>query len=128
MLTIKKEIDNTLTISQSEFFTIAYPDSSVWAVVEDLRKKFDVPEGIGTIFYSAPSYLDDECKEEYMPEQFGASDRKSDAGGKALAVISQIEDNDDLIGGVLYEYIYPNDSIYVTNEQGKTVFSLAGIK
>ena len=128
MLTIRTEIDNRLVIKESDYFSISYPDSDEWEIAERLRKKHSVPDGVGGLSIKFETYTDEECEEVYEPEEFGKIRRKSETGGKAIAVIVTAEDDEDPLSASIYEYIYPNDSVFVTNEHGKTVFSLIGKK
>ena len=128
MLTIKIIQDGVTTISESENFAF-YDDTSgeyreVMALAEDLKEN---PTALNSIYYTQPIYGDQECKEVIREESIYCSARNNPTSifGVIIDFIPDDEFGDQGIEKeIAYRLIGDGDHIYVTNEQGKTVFNI----
>lgn len=125
MLTIKTEIDGVLTITESDHFVLHKPGSDNFNMAIELATKCKVADP-SSILWTPASYLDEACEKVYEEEELDCWHRQIAPTGEALGVMIGSIDNREIkeLCGSEITFIYPGDRIYVTNEQGKTVFSL----
>lgn len=129
MLTIKIIQDGVTTISESENFAF-YDDTSgeyreVMALAEDLKEN---PTALNSIYYTQPIYGDKECKEIIREESIYCSARNNPTDKIIGVMMDFIQDEQygdlGIEKEIAYSLIGAGDHIYVTNEQGKTVFNI----
>lgn len=129
MLTIKIIQDGVTSITESNSF--AFYDETSREYKEMLRladKLKDKPTAFCGIYYTQPMYGDQECKEVIREESIYCSARNNPTD-KIIGVMIDVELDDEygdfgIDKEIAYSLIGTGDHIYVTNEQGKTVFNI----
>lgn len=129
MLTIKIIQDGVTSITESNSF--AFYDETSREYKEMLRladKLKDKPTALNGIYYTQPMYGDQECKEVIREESIYCSARNNPTN-KIIGVMMDfiLDDKYGEFGvekEIAYSLIGAGDHIYVTNEQGKTVFNI----
>ena len=129
MLTIKIIQDGVTSITESNSF--AFYDETSREYKEMLRlagKLKDKPTALNGIYYTQPMYGDQECKEVIREESIYCSAR-SNPTDKIIGLMIDVELDDEygelgIEKEIAYRLIGNGDHIYVTNEQGKTVFNI----
>lgn len=129
MLTIKIIQDGVTSITESNSF--AFYDETSREYKEMLRladKLKEKPTELNGIYYTQPMFADQECKEVIRKESIYCSDRNNPTDKIIGVMIDFIPDDDYGNQGIKKEIAYSligtGDHIYVTNEQGKTVFNI----
>ena len=129
MLTIKIIQDGVTSITESSNF--AFYDETSREYKEMLRqadKLKDKPTALNVICYTQPIYGDQECKEVVREESIHYSARNNPTDKIIGVMLDFIPDDKYGEFGVEKEIAYTligdGDHIYVTNEQGKTVFNI----
>ena len=129
MLTIKIIQDGVTSITESDNF--AFYDETSREYKEMLRqadKLKEEPTALNGIYYTQPIYGDQECKEVVREESIYCSARNNPTDKIIGVMLDFIPD--DKYGDlgiekeIAYSLIGAGDHIYVTNEQGKTVFNI----
>lgn len=86
------------------------------------------PTTLNGIYYTQPMYGDQECKEVIREESIYCSARNNQTDKIIGVMIDFIPDDEYGDQGIekeiAYRLIGDGDHIYVTNEQGKTVFNI----
>lgn len=129
MLTIKIIQDGVTSITESSNF--AFYDETSREYKEMLRladKLKDKPTALNGIYYTQPMYGDQECKEVIREESIYCSARNNPTD-KIIGVMMDFIPDDEygdqgIEKEIAYSLIGTGDHIYVTNEQGKTVFNI----
>lgn len=129
MLTIKIIQDGVTSITESNSF--AFYDETSREYKEMLRladKLKDKPTALCGIYYTQPMFGDQECKEVIREESIYCSARNNPTD-KIIGVMIDVELDDEygefgIDKEIVYSLIGTGDHIYVTNEQGKTVFNI----
>ena len=129
MLTIKIIQDGVTSITESNSF--AFYDETSREYKEMLRladKLKDKPTAFCGIYSTHPMYGDQECKEVIREESIYCSARNNPTD-KIIGVMIDVELDDEygdfgIDKEIAYSLIGTGDHIYVTNEQGKTVFNI----
>lgn len=129
MLTIKVIQDGVTSITESNSF--AFYDETSREYKEMLRladKLKDEPTKLNGIYYTQPMYGDQECKEVIRKESIYCSARNNPID-KIIGVMIDVELDDEygelgIDKEIAYSLIGTGDHVYVTNEQGKTVFNI----
>ena len=129
MLTIKIIQDGVTSITESNSF--AFYDETSREYKEMLRladKLKEKPTALNGIYYTQPIYGDQECKEIIREESIYCSARNNPTD-KIIGVMMDFipdEQHGDLgiEKEIAYSLIGNGDHIYITNEQGKTVFNI----
>lgn len=129
MLTIKTIQDGVTSITESNSF--AFYDETSREYKEMLRlagKLKEKPTALNGIYYTQPMYGDRECKEVIREESIYCSARNNPTD-KIIGVMIDVELDDEygelgIDKEIAYSLIGTGDHIYVTNEQGKTVFNI----
>ena len=129
MLTIKIIQDGVTSITESNSF--AFYDETSREYKEMLRladKLKDKPTALCGIYYTQPMFADQECKEVIREESIYCSARNNPTDKIIGVMIDFIPDdeygNQGIEKEIAYRLIGAEDHIYVTNEQGKTVFNI----
>lgn len=129
MLTIKIIQDGVTSITESNSF--AFYDETSREYKEMLRladKLKDKPTALCGICYTQPMFADQECKEVIREESIYCSARNNPTDKIIGVMIDFIPDdeygNQGIEKEIAYRLIGAEDHIYVTNEQGKTVFNI----
>ena len=129
MLTIKIIQDGVTSITESNSFAF-YDETSreykeMLRLAEKLKEK---PTTLNGIYYTQPIYGDQECKEIIREESIYCSARNNPTDKIIGVMMDFIPDEQYGDLGVEKEIVYSligaGDHIYVTNEQGKTVFNI----
>ena len=129
MLTIKIIQDGVTSITESNSF-VFYDETSreykeMLRLADKLKEK---PTTLNGIYYTQPMYGDQECKEVIREESIYCSARNNPTDkiiGMMIDFIPGDEHGDQGIEKeIAYSLIGTGDHIYVTNEQGKTVFNI----
>lgn len=129
MLTIKIIQDGVTSITESGNF--AFYDETSREYKEMLRqadKLKEEPTALNGIYYTQPIYGDQECKEVIRKESICCSARNNPTD-KIIGVMLDFIPDDKygelgIEKEIAYTLIGDGDHIYVTNEQGKTVFNI----
>lgn len=129
MLTIKIIQDGVTTITESENFAFYDETSREYKEAVILASKLkEKPTVLNGIYYTQPIYGDQECKEVIREESIYCSGRNNPTDKIIGVMIHFIPDERYGDLGVDKEIVYSligdGDHIYVTNEQGKTVFNI----
>lgn len=129
MLTIKIIQDGVTSITESNSFAFYDETSREYKEVLRLADKLkEKPTELNGIYYTQPMYGDQECKEVIREESIYCSDRNNPTDKIIGVIIDFIPDNEYGNQGIekeiAYSLIGTGDHIYVTNEQGKTVFNI----
>ena len=129
MLTIKIIQDGVTSITESNSF-VFYDETSreykeMLRLADKLKEK---PTTLNGIYYTQPMYADQECKEVIRKESIYCSARNNPTD-KIIGVMIDVELDDEceefgIDKEISYSLIGAEDHIYVTNEQGKTVFNI----
>ena len=94
-------------------------------LADKLKEK---PTTLNGIYYTQPMYGDQECKEVIREESIYCSARNNPTDKIIGMMIDFIPDDEHGDQGIekeiAYSLIGTGDHIYVTNEQGKTVFNI----
>lgn len=129
MLTIKIIQDGVTSITESSNF--AFYDETSREYKEMLRqadKLKDKPTALNVICHTQPIYGDQECKEVVREELIYCSARNNPTDKIIGVMLDFIPDDEYGEFGIdketVYSLIGTGDHIYVTNEQGKTVFNI----
>ena len=129
MLTIKIIQDGVTSITESNSFVFYDETSREYKEMLRLADKLkETPTALNGIYYAQPIYGDQECKEIIREESIYCSARNNPTD-KIIGLMIDVE-LDDKYGefGIekeaAYSLIGAKDHIYVTNEQGKTVFNI----
>ena len=129
MLTIKIIQDGVTSITESSSF--AFYDETSREYKEMLRladKLKERPIELNGIYYTQPMFADQECKEVIRKESIYCSVRNNPTDKIIGVMIDFIPDdeygNQGIEKEIAYSLIGTEDHIYVTNEQGKTVFNI----
>lgn len=129
MLTIKIIQDGVTSITESNSF-VFYDDTSrefeeMTRLADKLKER---PTTLNGIYYTQPIYGDQECKEVIREESIYCSARNNPTDKIIGVMIDFIPDdeygNQGIEKEIAYSLIGTGDHIYVTNEQGKTVFNI----
>lgn len=129
MLTIKIIQDGVTSITESNSF-VFYDETSreykeMLRLADKLKEK---PTTLNGIYYTQPMYGDQECKEVIREELIYCSARNNPTDKIIGVMIDFIPDDEHGDQGIekeiAYSLIGTGDHIYVTNEQGKTVFNI----
>ncbi|HHE9472909.1 TPA: hypothetical protein ACPP9V_001035 [Haemophilus influenzae] len=129
MLTIKIIQDGVTSITESNSF-VFYDETSreykeMLRLADKLKEK---PTTLNGIYYTQPMYGDQECKEVIREESIYYSARNNPTDKIIGMMIDFIPDDEHGDQGIekeiAYSLIGTGDHIYVTNEQGKTVFNI----
>lgn len=128
MLTIKIIQDGVTSITESNSF-VFYDETSrefeeMTRLADKLKKR---PTTLNGIYYTQPIYGDQECKEVIREESIYYSVRNNPTSifGVIIDFIPDDKYGDQGIEKeIAYRLIGDGDHIYVTNEQGKTVFNI----
>lgn len=129
MLTIKIIQDGVTSITESNSF-VFYDETSreykeMLRLADKLKEK---PTTLNGIYYTQPMYGDQECKEVIREESIYCSARNNPTDKIIGMMIDFILDDEHGDQGIekeiAYSLIGTGDHIYVTNEQGKTVFNI----
>ncbi|HDR1312793.1 TPA: hypothetical protein QB650_000460 [Pasteurella multocida] len=125
MLTIKTEIDGVVHIREAEHFVFHKPGSDNFKLALKLAAQCKVADP-SCIEWTPTSYRDPEMTEVYEEEELDCWHRNIAPEGELIGVLVTSLNNREIkeMCGSEITFVYPNDHIYVTNEQGKTVFSL----
>ncbi|WP_424411204.1 hypothetical protein [Pasteurella sp. PK-2025] len=125
MLTIKTEIDGVIHVKESEEFVFHKVGSDNFKLALELASQCNVADP-SIIEWTPESYLDEEMTKVYEKEELECWHRNIAPEGEIIGVLVTSLDNREIkeMCGNEFTFVYPNDRIYVTNEQGKTVFSL----
>lgn len=129
MLTIKIIQDGVTTITESENFAFYDETSREYKEAVILASKLkEKPTVLNGIYYTQPIYGDQECKEVIREESIYCSGRNNSTDKIIGVMMDFIPDERYGDLGVEKEIVYSligdGDHIYVTNEQGKTVFNI----
>nr|DAD64699.1 MAG TPA: hypothetical protein [Caudoviricetes sp.] len=129
MLTIKIIQDGVTTITESENFAFYDETSREYEEAVILASKLkEKPTELNSIYYTQPIYGDQECKEVIREESIYCSGRNNSTDKIIGVMMDFIPDERYGDLGVEKEIVYSligdGDHIYVTNEQGKTVFNI----
>ena len=128
MLTIKIIQDGVTSITESNSFVFYDETSREFEEMTRLADKLkERPTTLNGIYYTQPIYGDQECKEVIREESIYCSARKNPTSifGVIIDFIPDDEFGDQGIEKeIAYRLIGNGDHIYVTNEQGKTVFNI----
>ncbi|MBF1223569.1 MAG: hypothetical protein HXM21_10615 [Haemophilus influenzae] len=129
MLTIKIIQDGVTSITESNSFAFYDETSREYKEVLRLADKLkEKPTELNGIYYTQPMYGDQECKEVIREESIYCSDRNNPTDKIIGVIIDFIPDdeygNQGIEKEIAYSLIGTGDHIYVTNEQGKTVFNI----
>lgn len=129
MLTIKIIQDGVTSITESNSF--AFYDETSCEYKEMLRladKLKEKPTELNGIYYTQTMFADQECKEVIREESIYCSARNNPTDKIIGVMIDFIPDdeygNQGIEKEIAYSLIGTGDHIYVTNEQGKTVFNI----
>ena len=129
MLTIKIIQDGVTSITESNSF--AFYDETSREYKEMLRladKLKEKPTELNGIYYTQPMFGDQECKEVIREESIYCSARNNPTDKIIGVMMDFIPDdeygNQGIEKEIAYSLIGAGDHIYVTNEQGKTVFNI----
>lgn len=129
MLTIKIIQDGVTSITESNSF--AFYDETSREYKEMLRladKLKEKPIELNGIYYTQPMFADQECKEVIRNELIYCSARNNPTDNIIGVMMDFIPDdeygNQGVEKEIAYSLIGTGDHIYVTNEQGKTVFNI----
>ena len=129
MLTIKIIQDGVTSITESNSF-VFYDETSreykeMLRLADKLKEK---PTTLNGIYYTQPMYGDQECKEVIREESIYCAARDNPTDKIIGMMIDFIPDDEHGDRGIekeiAYSLIGTGDHIYVTNEQGKTVFNI----
>lgn len=129
MLTIKIIQDGVTSITESNSF-VFYDETSreykeMLRLADKLKEK---PTTLNGIYYTQPMFGDQECKEVIREESIYCSARNNPTDKIIGVMIDFIPDdeygNQGIEKEIAYSLIGNGDHIYVTNEQGKTVFNI----
>ena len=128
MLTIKIIQDGVTSITESNSF-VFYDETSrefeeMTRLADKLKKR---PTTLNGIYYTQPIYGDQECKEVIREESIYCLVRNNPTSifGVIIDFIPDDKYGDQGIEKeIAYRLIGNGDHIYVTNEQGKTVFNI----
>ena len=129
MLTIKIIQDGVTSITESNSFVFYDETSREFEEMTRLADKLkDKPTALNGIYYTQPMYGDQECKEVIREESIYCSARNNPTDKIIGVMIDFIPDdeygNQGIEKEIAYSLIGTGDHIYVTNEQGKTVFNI----
>lgn len=129
MLTIKIIQDGVTSITESNSFVFYDETSREFEEMTRLADKLkERPTTLNGIYYTQPIYGDQECKEVIRKESIYCSDRNNPTDKIIGVMIDFIPDdeygNQGIEKEIAYRLIGTGDHIYVTNEQGKTVFNI----
>lgn len=129
MLTIKIIQDGVTSITESNSFAFYDETSREYKEILRLADKLkDKPTALCGIYYTQPMFADQECKEVIREESIYCSARNNPTD-KIIGVMIDVELDDEyeefgIDKEIAYSLIGAEDHIYVTNEQGKTVFNI----
>lgn len=129
MLTIKIIQDGVTSITESNSFVFYDETSREFEEMTRLADKLkERPTTLNGIYYTQPIYGDQECKEVIREESIYCSARNNPTD-KIIGVMIDVELDDEygelgIDKEIAYSLIGTGDHIYVTNEQGKTVFNI----
>ncbi|HHF6878039.1 hypothetical protein MY838_02675 [Haemophilus influenzae] len=129
MLTIKIIQDGVTSITESNSFVFYDETSREYKEMLKLADKLkEKPTTLNGIYYTQPMYGDQECKEVIREESIYCSARNNPTDKIIGMMIDFIPDDEYGDQGIekeiAYSLIGTGDHIYVTNEQGKTVFNI----
>ena len=129
MLTIKIIQDGVTSITESNSFAFYDETSREYKEILRLADKLkDKPTALCGIYYTQPMFADQECKEVIREESIYCSARNNPTDKIIGVMIDFIPDDEHGDQGIekeiAYRLIGTGDHIYVTNEQGKTVFNI----
>lgn len=128
MLTIKIIQDGVTSITESNSFAFCDDTSREFEEMTRLADKLkERPTTLNGIYYTQPIYGDQECKEVIREESIYCSTRNNPTSifGVIIDFIPDDKCGDQGIEKeIAYRLIGNGDHIYVTNEQGKTVFNI----
>lgn len=129
MLTIKIIQDGVTSITESNSFVFYDETSREYKEMLRLADKLkDKPTAFCGIYYTQPMFADQECKEVVREESIYCSARNNPTDKIIGVMIDFIPDdeygNQGIEKEIAYRLIGAEDHIYVTNEQGKTVFNI----
>lgn len=129
MLTVKIIKDGVTSIHESENFCFYDETSSEYKVALGLAEKLNESlVNLTSIIYTQPLFGDEDCQKVLREEEIYCSARDNPADKIVGMLIDFIPDEEFGENGIEKEIIYSlisnADHIYVTNEQGKTVFSI----
>lgn len=129
MLTIKIIQDGVTSITESNSFVFYDETSREFEEMTRLADKLkERPITLNGIYYTQPIYGDQECKEIIREESIYCSARNNPTD-KIIGVMVDFTPDDKygeqgIEKEIAYSLIGTGDHIYVTNEQGKTVFNI----
>ncbi|SUB33323.1 Uncharacterised protein [[Pasteurella] mairii] len=125
MLTIKTEIEGMTTVYSAESFTFHGIGSSNLELAMELAAKCGIGDP-SVVLWTPETYSNEDGTEILDAEELECYHRDKPTDGLAIGVLTDCLDNREIeeLCGTEFTFIYPNDHIYVTNEQGKTVFSI----
>lgn len=129
MLTIKIIQDGVTSITESNSFVFYDETSREYKEMLRLADKLkDNPVALNSIYYTQPMYGDQECKEVIREESVYCSARNNPTDKIIGVMMDFIPDEQygdlGIEKEIAYGLIGAGDHIYVTNEQGKTVFNI----
>lgn len=129
MLTIKIIQDGVTSITESNSFVFYDETSREYKEMLRLAGKLkEKPTTLNGIYYTQPMYGDQECKEVIREESIYCSARNNQTDKIIGVMIDFIPDDEYGDQGIekeiAYRLIGDGDHIYVTSEQGKTVFNI----
>ena len=129
MLTIKIIQDGVTSITESNSFAFYDETSHEYKEALSLAKKLnEQPTALCGIYHTQPMYGNQECKEVVREESIYCSARNNPTD-KIIGVMLDFIPDDEygelgIEKEIAYTLIGAGDHIYVTNEQGKTVFNI----
>ena len=129
MLTIKIIQDCVTSITESNSFAFYNETSREYKEMLRLADKLkEKPTELNSIYYTQPVFADQECKEVIREESIYCSARDNPTDKIIGVMIDFIPDDkygeQGIEKEIAYSLIGTGDHIYVTNEQGKTVFNI----
>lgn len=125
MLTIKTEIEGVTTVYSQDVFNFHGIGSSNLELAMELAAKCGIGDP-SLILWTPETYSDEDGTRIIDAEELECYHRDKPTDGLAIGVLTDCLDNREIkeLCGTEFTFIYPNDRVYVTNEQGKTVFSI----
>lgn len=116
-------------IYETESFVFHGKGSEQFNFILDCINKLEMqPNKLVTVFYTQPLFNDEQCSEVYREEEILFSRRITQGSNELNGVICRVvAENGEFDGDICedpYTLISEDDRVYVTNEQGKTVFSI----
>ncbi|OOF62055.1 hypothetical protein [Rodentibacter pneumotropicus] len=129
MLTVKIIQDGMTHIYETDKFTFHGKDSEQFNFLLECIGKLDIqPNELTEIYYTQPLFKDEQCTEIAREEEILFSRRITQGSNELNGVICRVVAENGEFDGDIYEDPYTliskDDRVYVTNELGKTVFSI----